>query len=584
MAKGSLIGDAAWVVRLGFRASPLFSIISTVLLLIASVIPALNVAVVKAIANNMSQAGSPVGLVIACGVVFGFGNAFVQAANSISRINAIRINVYSAGLFDARLAQTLPSRFEVPDFMRSVRNALSSVVQGYPSSQFQATVNIACALVTAVSLALALWGYSPRAAIVSLFAPVPTAIAFGWYGKQESRFWPVSSEHDRRATYLEDQLAYANPGFELALIKSLPTFRDLARESRRAFQRVRLTLEGKSILSDSIAGIATTVLFCLALTFLYIDSVAVSGSLFAGLVGLMSGVSAMAGVGYQIGELLSSMPANRYLRTFLDMEEKPQLSVTGSACTDTEQAQLAVRDLTVRYGHTTAVDSVSFTINFGQMVAIVGENGSGKTSLLKALMNVQPDASGMVRIGGATIDLSADSQLTYPFAVLKQDFSRYEVTVREFVSLGVDISQRSDEKIWNALAVAEADGFVSRLDNGLDTLLGTQWGGVELSGGQWQRLAIARVVLSDLPLWYLDEPTSAIDALAEESIINRLADEAKRRIVVVTSHRVAALRSVDYIYVLKAGRIVESGTFDQLLAGQTEFRRMFAAQLDVSGS
>lgn len=124
-----------------------------------------------------------------------------------------------------------------------------------------------------------------------------------------------------------------------------------------------------------------------------------------------------------------------------------------------------------------------------------------------------------------------------------------------------------------------AGDFVRRLKDGLDTQLGSQFGGVGLSGGQWQRLALARIYLRDAPIWILDEPTSAIDAEAEQQIFAELQRTRSDRITIVVSHRAWTLKGMDHIYVLDQGRIVEHGTYEQLITQQRRFSQIFAEQV-----
>ena len=164
------------------------------------------------------------------------------------------------------------------------------------------------------------------------------------------------------------------------------------------------------------------------------------------------------------------------------------------------------------------------------------------------------------------------------FGLLTQEFGRYELTVRETVALGTPDPEVSDERIWVALDSARAGDMVRSFPDGLDTQLGTQWGGTGLSGGQWQRLALARIHLRGSGVWLLDEPTSAIDAEAEQEIFAELRRTASDRITVVVSHRAWTLRGMDRIYVFDEGRIVEEGRYDDLLAAGGRFTEIFREQ------
>lgn len=174
----------------------------------------------------------------------------------------------------------------------------------------------------------------------------------------------------------------------------------------------------------------------------------------------------------------------------------------------------------------------------------------------------------------------SEAQRLAHFGLLTQEFGRYEFTVRDVIMLGTPTTGIDDHDLWSALESARAADLVRALPDQLDTQLGQQWGGVGLSGGQWQRLALARVCLRNAGIWVLDEPTSAIDAEAEREIFAQLQHSRADRITIVVSHRAWTLRGMDQIYVFDQGRIVQTGRYEELLAEPGRFSELFAGQLD----
>lgn len=563
-----------WVLGYGFNASRLWAVLSIVLLVLVALLPAANVKVIHFLSEELINSGSVLLVLISVGVVFGAGESLRRVAYAVSRVNALRINDKASSQYDLKLAQASASLYESEEFMGIVRKARQCISEGYSSSQFQASVNIISAVITAGSLSLALYGLSPKAAAVSLLAPIPTSISYAWYGRQESRYWPVAAEFKRRSVYLQDQFSYHRTGVELSTMHATGALVSAASRSRLSYREIREKLEGKSIVADSLSGVFTATLFTISLVFLYRDTQSDTSAIFAGIVGLMGGVSAMAGIGYQIGELATSTPANRHLREFLTMDIGEVKRFTLK-----EIARLDVKSIDVSYGDFKAIRDVSFGASKGSLCALVGENGAGKTSLIKTLQGIQENAVGEIFVDDKELDVATSGEW-FPFAVVQQDYGRYEVTVRDFLTLGIPRTHVTEEKITEALRFAEAEDFVRSLPHGLDSMLGVQWGGSELSGGQWQRLAIARAVLTDAPVWFLDEPTSAIDAPTEQRIFDRLAREAEKRIIILSSHRVSTLRAAENIIVLKEGSVCEVGDYATLMAAGTEFHRMFRSQLE----
>lgn len=231
------------------------------------------------------------------------------------------------------------------------------------------------------------------------------------------------------------------------------------------------------------------------------------------------------------------------------------------------------------------VNGVSLSIKKGQHVAIVGENGAGKSTLVKILTGLYRPVSGSVLLDGVNLEDFQISDWHRQLAVLKQDVSGYSfVNAKESVLLGDIERPYNEERYQNALKLAEAKTFLSKLPNGDQTFTNV-WmedehgvKGVDLSGGQWQRLALARNFYRDSPIIILDEPTSAIDALAESRIFKHLLKDKSKTIVTI-SHRLTTVEKADIIYMLEEGKVIEQGTHDELVKKHGAYYTMFESQL-----
>lgn len=231
------------------------------------------------------------------------------------------------------------------------------------------------------------------------------------------------------------------------------------------------------------------------------------------------------------------------------------------------------------------LDDVSLTIKKGQHVAIVGENGAGKSTFIKLLLGLYIPTKGEIMIDGVDLKDISLSSWHKTMGVLQQDFLSYRfATVRENILFG-DVSNGVDESRYEqAIDRAEARTFINKLYKKADSYVST-WmagddgnNGIDLSGGQWQRLALARNFYRDSPIIILDEPTSAIDALAESRIFKHLfADKTKT--VVTISHRLTTVEKADCIYMFKNGALVEQGTHDELVKLKGEYYTMFESQI-----
>ncbi len=222
---------------------------------------------------------------------------------------------------------------------------------------------------------------------------------------------------------------------------------------------------------------------------------------------------------------------------------------------------------------------VSVRVQPGTMLALVGENGAGKTTMMKLLLRLYDTAEGAVRVGGVDTRDTDPAELRSRMGVLFQDYTNYQLTVREAVTLGRTEGPVDDDKVWCALERARATDVVKGMRSGLDSRLGRYFSeGHELSGGQWQRLALARLMYRDADIWILDEPTSALDPEAEAAIFGELRELLADRIGIVISHRFSTVRIADQIAVLDAGRVLEYGTHDELLAVNGRYAGLFELQ------
>ncbi|MFI7014875.1 ABC transporter ATP-binding protein [Streptomyces sp. NPDC050164] len=229
-----------------------------------------------------------------------------------------------------------------------------------------------------------------------------------------------------------------------------------------------------------------------------------------------------------------------------------------------------------------ALDDVSLALPLGRIVALVGENGSGKTTLVKLLAGLYTPEKGRILWDGVDAATADRHRLAERIAMVAQDFKRWPFTARVNVALGRTSQPVCEQRLAASIAEAGAETVIADLPRGLDTLLARNFsGGHELSGGQWQRLGIARAAYRRGRILIVDEPTAALDARAELEVFERiraLADSGQT--VVLITHRLASVRHADLVHVLDQGRLVESGTPDELLATGGLYAELYALQAE----
>ncbi len=225
------------------------------------------------------------------------------------------------------------------------------------------------------------------------------------------------------------------------------------------------------------------------------------------------------------------------------------------------------------------IDEVSFTIKAGEKLAFVGQNGAGKTTLVKLLLRFYEPTSGRILLDG--VDISTFDKKGYQqlFGVIFQDFLKYEFLLKENIAIG-DVSKIDDlPAIAEAAERSLADEVVAELDRGYDQQLGKRFtNGKDLSGGQWQKIALARAYMRDASIMILDEPTSALDAKAEYEAFQRFMELTDQKTSVIISHRFSTVRMADRIIVLNDGGIQESGTHEELMSKEGIYEELFSLQ------
>jgi len=221
----------------------------------------------------------------------------------------------------------------------------------------------------------------------------------------------------------------------------------------------------------------------------------------------------------------------------------------------------------------------NFTIEPGQRIALIGENGQGKTTVVKLITRLYDPTEGEILLDGIDLREYSIDDLHREMGVIFQDFMRYEMTVRENIGVGHVEVPHSDQDIELAARKSMAAEVVDKLPGGYDQMLGRRFvSGLDLSGGEWQRIALARAYLRDAQLLVLDEPTAALDAKSELEVFERFAELTTGKMALLISHRFSTVRMADRIVVLSGGRLVEEGTHQQLIALGGQYAAMFEMQ------
>lgn len=260
---------------------------------------------------------------------------------------------------------------------------------------------------------------------------------------------------------------------------------------------------------------------------------------------------------------------------FIDME----IEEDGKAILNQDFEKIQLSNVSFSYPNMdkSAIDNVSCEIHNGESVVILGENGSGKTTLSKLILGLYKTQHGTVMYNGKNIN-DIDKEVFYKdVAIVSQDYMQYNFSLRENITLSDKDDEKTKKRVTEILDFLDLDELISKKD-GIDILMGNEFGGVELSKGQWQKIAIARTLYKENKIVFLDESTSALDPIIENEILKKFLSIMQGKTAIIVSHRVGLCKEVDKIIVMREGKIVEIGDHETLYNKKGEYYRLYSTQ------
>jgi len=437
--------------------------------------------------------------------------------------------------------------------------------------------------VSLVSYATLLWQFSGWAVAVLVAGGLPSFLAEAKFSGDAFRLFRWRSPETRMQMYLETVLAREDTAKEVKLFQLGPL---LLRRYREIFERLYAADRDLTLRRDLwgfVLGAVGTLTFYGAYAWIVIAAVRRLITLGQMTMYLLVFKQGQAAVSASLSAISGMYEDNLYLSNLYEYLEQEVPGAAGSEHAG-PRAGDGVRfehvSFTYPGGDSPALSDVSLHLTPGRSLALVGENGSGKTTLIKLLTCLYTPTAGRILLDGLDLERWDGETLRRRIAVIFQDFARYQMMVGENVGAG-DVEQFADEaRRREAAEKGMAAPFIDRMPDGYETQLG-RWfkGGRELSGGQWQKIALSRAFMRNrADILVLDEPTAAMDAAAEATVFEHFRRLTRDKMAIVISHRFSTVRMADHIIVMQGGKIIEEGSHDELMRQDGHYARLFSLQ------
>jgi ATP-binding cassette subfamily B protein len=579
------------VIRLVWQGAPLWLVGIVLLTTLGSLVPVallyINKLIIDWLTQNIGQSQinwSLLIILIAARLLLTLGKtAFGELRPFVSQILSNRLTLTATQKLLQQAIRLDLKHYESPEFFELL-NLANQSGSSYPVRALDYSTNLLGQMVNLVGLLVLLVQFNPVILLLLILSFLPTLQTGLKYSKQKFHLNRKHTFEGRLASYFQGLLTQQQFAKEVRLFNLGDHFLRRWRETYQDYQQEVEIMARRHVWGRFLISTIPTLSFYVAYGWLIVRTI--QGEITLGDFVMYGGAfnqsqTLLLGL---VQNVFNTYDANLYVSQFFDfLALKPEITSPTKPQPFPKQIQqgICLNEISFTYpgSKTPILQDVSLSVAPGESIAIVGVNGAGKTTLVKLLTRLYEVDSGSITIDNISIAAFDLDDLRQNIAVLFQDFAQYKLSILENIGFG-DVRHWQDrERVRSTAIDAGIADFIESLDQGYDTKLGNLFpGGRHLSGGQWQRIGLARAFMSRAQILILDEPTAAMDAIAEFDLYKRFRQLTEGKTTFFISHRFASVRLADRIVVLDQGRIAELGTHEQLLANNDMYARMFKMQ------
>lgn len=579
----NVINDFWKIFRVIFKSEKPYFIASIFLCGFAGLLTSMNVLIKQTFFEGIERltSGSNLGRIISIGIFWGVYMLITLLIQGFSDLMmddlAIRGGGVLGDLVNRKSSKIDPMYYEDVETLNTIHKAYQGVEQSSTAIRIGVTL-ISYYVPYFCFFAVYTYWIHPALTLILVLVLLPTLLVQRLRSRNYVRLENQVTPLRRKMDYFRDCIAGREYARETRVLGAAKYFKKLYKDAADLFKKLAWKAERKNSFIElglravSLAAYVIILVLMFAFTKKGILSIAAFAAILTSIDQLFS---FMDYVGNNLGDISSTLPSIVNVADFLNLPESKKEKVR------LDHTDIVFDKVSFCYPNSrdSALKEVSFSIKEGETVAIVGENGAGKSTIAKLILGIFLPTDGNVYIGNhSTHDFSGESLYEQSSAVF-QDFQKYKMTLRQNVAVSdLKMKNKETQVLENLRRMdIEADDHTIYPD-GLDSLLSREFGGTELSGGQWQRIAIARGMYRRHNIVVLDEPTAAIDPLEESKIYKQFAEISKGKTAVIITHRIGSAQIADKILVMDKGTVAGYGSHEELMKENELYQTLFHSQ------